>query len=517
MSIAYHGNYCGPGWSAGAYQKSVVSDVAAVDAFDQSCKEHDSVYARGGDLMDADLKFAHTNLTSLNPKAMLAGLAVGAQGLGRAAYRAAFGSNDIQKIPNEYNFSDTDNESIPINPGTMTRKNKVAPLSPTLSKKEKQNLRKMIAETKILRDIAIKPDLNQKSRYMELKPSLKVAKAPVSIGTTVTSSKPITRSLPNGILVRGREFLCSVYESVNPNFQLGALAPMHPGFYPASTMGQMARTFQRYRFRSLAIHFVTRQPTSATGQIALVYSSQINEPAEDGSKGTFLPRVMTRGKASLGPVWQNHTIEIDCDTTYRLIDPFSQADIAAHIFGEVQCYTLAGVADTAGYLLIDYELELNTTMFAPHSTVLPLTSGPGAQYTVVDVANPVAQDAVRLALPTAMSQVTNGTIWRCILNADESIIATGTALDNAWWTNIRYLSSTTLDVSSLAGVKISDGMQLYIVVIGTEGFVYFTLEAAITGDGTGQVFYRTAGTSKSNWLLNAYVVQQPPAIQALTQ
>lgn len=514
MSIAYHGNYCGPGWSAGAYQKSVVSDVSAVDAFDQTCKEHDAAYALGEDLLEADWKFARANLTSANPKAMLAGLAVGAQGLGRAAYRVAFGSHDIQ---DEEDTTVDKRRFCTIDQVPMTRKNKVAPLSPPLSKKQEKNLRKVIAETKLLNDIAIKPNLRQKSRYMGLKPSIKIAEAPVSIGTTVTASKPITKTTPTGVLVRGREFLCSVFESINPSFQLGALAPIHPAFYPASTMGTMARAFQKYKFRRLAIHFITRQPTSATGQIALVYSSQINEPAEDGTKATFLPRVMTRGKASLGPVWQNHTIEIDCDSTFRLIDPFSQAEIATHVFGEVQCYTLAGVADTAGYLLIDYELEFHTTMFAPHSTVLPLPTGAGSQYTLVDFANPVVSDAVLLVLPSTMNQVTNGTIWRCILNADESTLATGTTLANAWNTNIRYLSNTTTDIGSLSAWTLTDGMQFYIVVIGSNGYVYLTLESAITGDGTGQAFYRTAGTSKANWLVNCYVVQQPPVIQAVTQ
>lgn len=37
----YHGNYCGPNYSAGKFQTSVAnSDVPAVDAFDETCKRH---------------------------------------------------------------------------------------------------------------------------------------------------------------------------------------------------------------------------------------------------------------------------------------------------------------------------------------------------------------------------------------------------------------------------------------------------------------------------------------------
>lgn len=92
MDIAYHGNYCGPGWSAGRYQSSVVSLVPAVDAFDQTCKEHDAVYATGGNRTMADAKFFYSNVTSGNPKAVIAGLAVGAQGFLRTAASAVLGS-----------------------------------------------------------------------------------------------------------------------------------------------------------------------------------------------------------------------------------------------------------------------------------------------------------------------------------------------------------------------------------------------------------------------------------------
>jgi len=46
MSFAYHGNWCGPGWTAGKYKsakelKDDERDVPAVDKLDQACKTHD--------------------------------------------------------------------------------------------------------------------------------------------------------------------------------------------------------------------------------------------------------------------------------------------------------------------------------------------------------------------------------------------------------------------------------------------------------------------------------------------
>lgn len=78
--LRYHGNYVGPGWSAGKYQDSVAdSDVPAVDEFDETAKEHDAAYARGQNLKAADYKFYRVNFGK-GFKRSLAAAAVGLQG-----------------------------------------------------------------------------------------------------------------------------------------------------------------------------------------------------------------------------------------------------------------------------------------------------------------------------------------------------------------------------------------------------------------------------------------------------
>lgn len=86
VSIPYHGNYCGPGWSAGKAQPSVAGAAGtAIDEFDESCRLHDLVYAKHGPITKADIKFAIDNLSSMEPKRMVAGAVVGMQGLVRMA------------------------------------------------------------------------------------------------------------------------------------------------------------------------------------------------------------------------------------------------------------------------------------------------------------------------------------------------------------------------------------------------------------------------------------------------
>lgn len=83
FGIAYHGNYVGPGWSAGRYQDSVVSNVPPVDEFDRTAQIHDRAYARGEDLKEADYRFYRQNI-GRGWKRSFAAMAVGAQGWLRA-------------------------------------------------------------------------------------------------------------------------------------------------------------------------------------------------------------------------------------------------------------------------------------------------------------------------------------------------------------------------------------------------------------------------------------------------
>lgn len=104
--IDYHGDYVGPGWSAGEFQNSVVSTNPARDEFDQTAKEHDYAYAIGEDRADADIEFAKKNI-GRGIKRTAAGLAVGAQGIGRHMYKGLFGwAKDV-------NAMDTDEELNP--------------------------------------------------------------------------------------------------------------------------------------------------------------------------------------------------------------------------------------------------------------------------------------------------------------------------------------------------------------------------------------------------------------------
>lgn len=269
MSFAYHGNYCGPGWSAGKMQTSVVSNVLPLDTFDETCKKHDAAYATGADRTYADAEFAFTNLTSGNPKAAFAGALVGLQGVSRllvgpfAALSPAVGA-----LSSLYNYSQSGPPDIPLE---LKPTNNLFPMNvPRKSKPSLMPLTK--AEKKRIKSIQLDRNNIPKPRTRKSVglPPVEITTAPVSIGTTVRSASPIIRHTPNGVTLTSREFLNTVQQYGSANWQVGAICPLHPAFYVASAMGQYVRVYQHYRFKRINVHFVTKQATSTNGEIALV-------------------------------------------------------------------------------------------------------------------------------------------------------------------------------------------------------------------------------------------------------
>lgn len=141
FGIQYHGNYCGPGWSARKYQKSVVSHVPAVDAFDRTCKVHDAAYAKGKDLAEADIQFFKDNVGK-GVKRTIAGLVVGAQGIVRKI-GGGRGSGGV-KNPNP-NPSPITPRSDPRNLGRSSRENKREILQQSISSSKKMPRSKKVS------------------------------------------------------------------------------------------------------------------------------------------------------------------------------------------------------------------------------------------------------------------------------------------------------------------------------------------------------------------------------------
>jgi len=211
-------------------------------------------------------------------------------------------------------------------------------------------------------------------------------------------------------------------------------------------------------------------------------------------------------------------MEVPVNSDWKYVDAFNASTFADNVAGEVQVYTqTATITDTAGYLLMDYVVEFKETMFTAHSTSIPIPSGASSLESGTLTSNTVnAAARVNSALATATS---NGTIFKLVLDVDQSTISAPATAAVLLQTQTAY--ADTLFSGTLAGstsfVTLRDGTALYGVVLGTSLVLYTTLDAAIGGDPTGQLFIRTAGGVASTLTYQSYVVRLAPNVIAVTQ
>lgn len=146
MKFKYHGNYCGPFWNQGKYQGSKKTNkysVKPIDEFDETCLQHDDVYAVTEDqtkLKQADYQFFNDNFGK-GIKRSLAAIAVGTQGYFRP--NSSFSTKEmppIKKRKIEKSFS-SQKDMLYKKRKPMSKKVKVIDLN--LKKKYKKKTKKV--------------------------------------------------------------------------------------------------------------------------------------------------------------------------------------------------------------------------------------------------------------------------------------------------------------------------------------------------------------------------------------
>jgi len=472
MSFAYHGNYCGPWWSAGAYQTSVYSDVEAVDEFDQVCKEHDAVYALGGNLEEADYDFFRKS-AKLGKKAFLAALAVGSQAVvrtGSAQY------NNIAMTP-------------------KFRKNQPSPVAiPT-------------------------PKSNRSNRSMQTPASSTTSlggvqvSAPAAISSVMAARPTKTRNVKDGIFVSGREFISTVEAQGVSTFGIGKSALLAPAYFSGGILGQLSRAYQYYRWKRLIVHYVPKVATNTVGEIVLCSGDNINQPALQPEASNFLQRALVSGNGVMGPLWMPLTMEIYTDAIRRFLDPLVNVDINENIFCELQCYTNIGTTAQPGYLWLDYEVELTCPMLTPHTTTIPIASGPGQRAILTDTSTTNAiGNAVSLleTTTTGLNNLNSGAIYRCVFDIQGSSAPAGSSFGSMWGYDVNSIVSapTPTFASTSTGFAVTGGFVFYLVVFSGSFRVYATLEGAVGGSASTQIVYLQATTGSGAYFVDYALVRQ---------
>jgi hypothetical protein len=476
-----HGKYCGPWWSEGKSQPSVVGSLPPDDEFDATCQQHDAHYALGHDLASADFEFARANLgKGWLPTAAAVG--VGFQGVLRAADKY---------LPK---FITKENMNNPRLRGSTKR----APVANSNKNKKKKS----------------SPNGNNPTNSGNggPLPGMAISRSfpSTSIGTTIRSSKPLVQRTTENARMVGRDFIGTVEGQGVSTFGLGKSALLSPAYFNSTVLGNLARSFERYRWNKLRICYVPKVATTATGQIILSSQRSTSEPDLQGEAGNFLPRAMSQGNAVFAPLWTPACIDIDCTGEFKLVDPSTTTDIDDCIHEELQVYTQVGSSGQVGYLYADYDVSFEEPIYQPHSTALPFFTGPGQRSVWIDTAAVNANNAA-LSISdsgTIMSTAVVGTVFRAVFDLQGSTAPTGITFASGFRTNTFGHDTTTTFTSAATTIPLIGGAVFYITKLSnTVGYVYTSLEAAVGGDGTGQLFYTGATTVVGAYNFDVAVVR----------
>lgn len=488
MSYRFHGNYCGPNWSAGEYQQSVESDVGAIDQLDQLCKLHDAAYYRGTQLAHADYAFATGAFANFTPKSLLAGALVGTQGTLR--FLGVLAADSSQSTSTELS--------------TITNMAKQS--------QSKKSLRGSMPPASALG--------GKSARKAVSEPNLVMSRAPTAIGSTIRSSTPKIVRSTDSARVSGHDFLGTVEGNGLTTFGVGKVAALSPAYFPNSMIGSLASTFDQYKWNRLRIHYIPKVPTTLGGQVVLTSSSSVSEPTLQPESGTFLQRAMTQGNAVFSPLWMATFIDIP-PSDWKLLDPATTADPDDTIAEELQVFTqVSGVAQQVGYLWAEYDVSFKGATFSPHSTMFPIPTGPGVRCALTDsaavnaVGNAVTWTEVS-SLGTAT--VGDGTIYKFVMDIQGSTPAAPTTFGNTWNAMSAARSNATTLATTTKSIPIVGGMTLYIVAIGTSVYPYLTLDAAINGVGSGALLYRTLTAAAGSYSGDAYLIKYAPILAVTVQ
>jgi hypothetical protein len=397
--MRYHGNYCGPGWSDGKYQDSVVGLLEPIDEFDETCKVHDAAYASNDDLRTADLKFAKDNIMSLNPKRVAAGLMVGAQGIFRA--------NDSRTSPNPNIMSSFRGAAMP------SKINSIKAGRPAKSKKKS-------------------PRLEQTSEvltFRKQRSGVTRVTAPAGISTQFRPITTVKTMVGDGVCIKttilsGRASAAT--QGTVP--QIVYSYPLTPLSTNNAEIQQMCQLYEQFRINSITLHFHPYQGTSSGGEVMLIVHEDAVNILPNSDASTFYSRALSGTNAVLTPLWCPVSLTPSIDTTWKLVDSYNASTIKEFTSGFVYMLT-DGTTSIPGYLAMDIDLQFANMKYNPRNIVSGSYQGPSVVLTGT-LTSAVSAAGTNFLMTFGGAAFTSGDIYHTTFNVNGSTPPTGTTFGN---------------------------------------------------------------------------------------
>lgn len=311
--------------------------MPATDEFDETCKLHDAVYSRSGDLQSADRRFFFQNLFSMDPRRHYAAFAVGAQCALRGDQPITSRTIDYYSKQEQY---DTMRKSQqPPTPQPLTR----AP-APTMRVASANNQR-------------------QKSTQGSC-PAMTMRQAPVSVAINVPSARQSPAANRGSYTVTNREYVG--YVTGSSSFTLVSKFS-NPGLstsYP--WLSNLANNYDRYVFRKLRYTFIPSVSTATAGRLALVWNYNAADPPPNTKVGA-----LSIAPANESSVWAPNVLDVPVtgQILYTRDGLPNNVDLKTTDMGTLYIVTDLGSAATIGELYVEYVVEFMN----PHANIPPTT------------------------------------------------------------------------------------------------------------------------------------------------
>lgn len=340
MSYNYHGDYCGPGWSAGKWQNSVTSNVPARDAFDQTCKEHDHVYAVTKDSTKrdaADAKFYRENFGK-GWKRSAAAL---------AAYYAGPRAPKGQPKPSLRGFPTR------ATPASTKRGH-------LIESKFKLHLNSTTPNNHSLPTPLVVKTLKMSNRNRNKKNGAR-STAPVAVSRTVRIPPAKLRSSGNTVTVSHREYWRAITSTTGSSIVTRNINPGRADMFP--WLSNVASNYEQYRFKRLKFTYVSVQATSYSGRVGMAYESNPSAPGPS-SRGDFF-NVSPNVEES---PWEDMDLHVKTTKEILFVRGYGQTTggtYNTYDFGQVSLLAALNPdsATVCGEVFVDYEIELFNPVF----------------------------------------------------------------------------------------------------------------------------------------------------------
>lgn len=344
----------------------------------------------------------------------------------------------------------------------------------------------------------------QPQKQKKSAPRATLTMAPVSIGTTLHSTEPSVKYHGNSVHLTDRSFLMNVGDTTQTNWFLGNLIPLNPLYWDGLTVGRLCGSYTKFRWKKLVIHFVTRQPTTAAGEILMMLNNKASNEALSSANSAFLPRAMAKPSALMGPIWTNHSLQLKVPNRWCDVDCMSTGDFDDNLPGELFVYIQSAFTDTIGYLIADYEIEFTQPDYNTRTTSIPVSPGFSNYVVTPDSTAPGTGNFYVVTLPTVYQLALDGYLGiDCIYKVVVDVTGSTFTAPITAATALRVSSASSSQV-----LPVVDGVTFYGRRITTTTLqLYPTMESAISGSTQTTMQYNTAGATSTQWAMTMYPVQ----------